>query len=153
MFLLAVIVTSDSTATDIDARTHIRIADILQMRELRAFADVGILDFDEVADFDVFANRRTGSDMDVRSKGNAVANLGFVTVAELCGNAVANLHIGKADIRTDNAVLANNRIALNVAVRINDRVLPDLNVNINESRIRVDNRYARFHKGLFLAHT
>ena len=75
-----------------------------------------------------------------------------MAIAELRLDFVADLHIREPNIRTNLAVRANRRIAFNVRIGANSRILSYLNVAINKGCIGVYNRYSRVHKLMILFH-
>src|SRR6185312_14433777 len=62
MLVEAVIVAGDGTGADVSASANAGVADISEMVNLGAFADLGLLDLHEVADMSVGGEARAGSE-------------------------------------------------------------------------------------------
>lgn len=75
MLGLAVVVDRDRAAAHVDILAHVAVADIREMRQFRALADVRILDFDEVVDLDAFKEVRVRTQVDELAELDIVIDL------------------------------------------------------------------------------
>lgn len=98
---LAIIIDGNRTTAHIDARAHIAVPDIGQMRQLRAFTDIGVFDLDEIADLDLMCQLRIRTKMDIWSKNDLISNLAFMPIGEMSRDMIADLRIRETRIRTD----------------------------------------------------
>ncbi len=74
MLVEAVIVAGDGAGADVSARADARVADISEMVNLGALADLGLLDLDEVADMGVRGERSAGPEPRERTDDRALAD-------------------------------------------------------------------------------
>ena len=70
MFGKAVVVAGDGAAADVDVGTNLGVAKVGEVVGLAALAEVGLFEFDEVADVGVFGQNTAGAQM---GKGAQVA--------------------------------------------------------------------------------
>ena len=121
------------------------------MRQLRALADVGVLDLDEVVDLDALEEMRVRAQVDELAELDIVVDLAFVRVDELARHAVAALDVLEADIRSNLAFLADDRAMLEPGHRVDDGIAADLDVVIDVRRRRVHDGDALAHELFILA--
>ena len=76
MFLEAVVVTEDGTGANVGFQADPGVADIGQMVGLRAGLEMGVFDFDEIADFGVCANVRARTKARIGAKFGAIVDYG-----------------------------------------------------------------------------
>lgn len=83
----AVVVRRDRAAAEVDALAAIAVADVGEVRDLRAVADDAVFDLDKVADFDMIADLRVradigkGTDSRVRADGALIELRAFTSVS------------------------------------------------------------------------
>ena len=151
VFDLAVVIDGNRPTADIDVLTDIAVPDIAEMGQFRAVTDRRVFDFHIISDFYVIADDRIGSEVDEGSDFTAIFDLAVVGVHELDMVIVAHLYIGHADIGSDVAVFADDRMALEDRPRIKYRIAADGNGRIDIGIIGIDDRNAVSHELLKLA--
>ena len=142
VFDLAVVIDSDRPAADIDTTADIAVADVAEVRQFRAIADGGVLDFHIVADFDLIADDRIGPEMDEWADFTAVLDFAVMSIHELDMVVIAHLDVSHADVRADLAAFADDRIAFEDRPRIKYRIAADGNGRIDIGIIGIDDRNA-----------
>ena len=146
MLFLAVVVDGDAAAAHVDAAADIAVADVGEVRQLGAFANVGVFHLNVVADFYVVADNGVGAQVYVRTCGYVVLNLAVMAVDELQVVVVTDFDISEAGVRTNLAVLADFRAALQPGVRINYGVAANFYASLDEGAGRVHDGYACVHE-------
>src|SRR5690606_6614931 len=73
--IIPVVIGRNRAAADVDALADDRVADIAEVRHLAAFSDAGVLDLDEIADFDLIGEPRPGTQIGERADLAPVADL------------------------------------------------------------------------------
>ena len=112
MLVLPVKIDSHCTTSEIDILAQIRIAAVDEMRQLRAIAHIGILDFDEITDLHMVMQYRIRAEMDKRPDLVIAANAAFMTVHAVQMREITAVYIGQLGIRSGLAVLAVDGVPL-----------------------------------------
>ncbi len=101
----AVIVRRHRAAAEIHALTAIAVADVGEVRDLRAVTDDGVLDLDKVADFDMIADLRVRADIGKGADGRVRADGALIELRGVHLGLVADRAVADHGVRADGAVL------------------------------------------------
>ena len=146
MLFLAVVVDGNAAAAHVDAAADIAVADVGEMRQFGAFANVGVFHLNVVADFYVVADNGVRAQVYVRTCGYVVLNLAVMTIDELQVVVITDFDIGEAGVRSNLAVLADFRAALQPGVRINYGVTANFYAGLDEGACGIHDGYACVHE-------
>src|SRR6185436_21010682 len=97
-------------------------ADVAEMRDLRALADVGVLDLDERAGLRALAQERPGPQVRERTDRRAGPDLTLLEVGVHDRDLVAERGVDDGRQRPDGAALADRRRAAQERRRLDHRV-------------------------------
>ena len=146
MFVFPVKIDSHRTTAEIDILTQIRIAAVDKMRQLRAIAHIGILNFDEIADLHMVMQHRIRAEMDKRPDLIIAADGTFMTVHAVQMREITAVYIGQLGIRADLAVLADDGLSLEHGAREENGIAADFDILLDVSALRVDDADAGSHE-------
>ena len=116
------------------------------MRQLRAIAHIGILDFDEIADLHMVMQHRIRTEMDERSDFIIAADGAFMPVHAVQMREITACHVLQLGIRADFAVLADDGLSLKHGAREENGITTDFDILLDVSVLRVDDADAGCHE-------
>ena len=146
MLVLPVKINSHCTTSEIDILAQIRIAAVDEMRQLRAIAHIGILDFDEITDLHMVMQYRIRTEMDERPDLVIAANATFMTVHAVQMREITAVYIGQLGIRSDLAVLADDCLPLKHSPRQQHGITADFDILLDIGMFRIDDADPGSHK-------
>ena len=145
----AVVVAGDRAGADVDVRANIGIADVRQVRGLRAFAEDGLFRLDEIADLHVSSEFGAGTQMRVRPDCRLILDdRVFSYGAAFQMNVIADHDVGEMHTGIDHASIADTRVAFECHERIDDRVVSDRNRGVDDDGRGIAECDAGLHQAL-----
>ena len=145
MLLLAVVVAGDGPGTDVHIFADGRIADVGQVRHLRALPHRGLLDLHVGAGLRALAQMRRRTQVRARTACGAVVDLRFYGHRLVHDAAAAHRRVGQARVGADDAVLADAGGAHERDVGQQLHVLRDGHVRTDPYQLGVDHGHAGRH--------
>ena len=146
MLVLPVKIDSHCTTSEIDILAQIRIAAVDEMRQLRAIAHIGILDFNEITDLHMVMQYRIRAEMDKRPDLVIAANAAFMTIHAVQMREITAVYIGQLGIRSDLAVLADDCLPLKHSTRQQHGITADFDILLDIGMLRVNDADTGSHK-------
>ena len=148
VLVLAVVVGGDRSGADVGPLADVGIADVGQVRDLRAGADVRVLDLDERAGLRSLAQHGARAQVRERPDADPVADVGPVEIRVDDRRLVADPRVDQRRERTDPGAPADLGGAVEARERRDHGVLADRHVHVDHGRGRVDDRDAGEHVAL-----
>src|SRR6185436_6238578 len=102
-----VVVRGDGRGAEVGPLADLGVADVGQVRDLRAGADVGVLDLDERARLAPAPQDGAGAQVRVGADGHAVLGGGTLDPRVACRHLVAEVGVGDGRVGADAAALAD----------------------------------------------
>ncbi len=137
----AVVVGGDRAGPDVRSRADVGVADVRQVRHLRPGADGGILDLDERARLGARLEHRSGPQIGERADAHALADLGALSVGVHDPRLRAHHGVDQRAERAHRRLPADAGGAVEARERRDDRVLADLDVDVDHRRGGIDDRH------------
>src|SRR5882724_1102201 len=140
----AVIVAGHCARAYVDVFAESRIAQIGQVRSFCASPDLGLLDFNEIANAGFFSDLSPGAQAGEWTDGCPVANCAIFYDTRVANrNVVADLDVLQTRPRMYSASRADSARTFDNDLWMDHRVLANLDVLMNIGRPRIDDRHSR----------
>ena len=143
MLLLAVVIAGDRPGADVHILADGRVADVGQVRHLRALAHRGLLDLHVRAGLRALAQVRRRAQIGARAAGGAVVDARLHSHRLVHHAAPAHHGVGETRVRPDHAVLAHLRAAHQKRLWQKLHVALDAHVGTDPHLIGIDHGHAR----------
>ena len=141
-----VVVGGEVAGADVRALPDVRVADVGQVRHLRAGADLGVLDLHERPRLGFAVQVGGGAQVGERPDRGSIVHARAGQVGVQDRHAVADLAVDQRAHRADHAVVADPRGAAQLHERLDDGVAPDRHRDVDRRRARVHDRHPAEHE-------
>ncbi len=139
MFFLAVVIDEDCAATDVAAFPKLAVAHVRKVGNFGVFADDGVFNFYEIADFRVVENFRIRAQPREWTYANVVPDFRVFGVAKFDGYAVADLAVFDTVIGQYHAAVAYDGIPFDTVVFVDGYVVAKDYAIVDKYAVFVDN--------------
>ena len=145
LFANPVVIARDGSGADIDPSTDSRIAEIAQMVRLRTFTQLRLLHLHKVAHLGVLPHHGSGTEVCEGTDDRAFFKLGFSKHATVANqDPIVEHAVRQANMRVDDAILADAGRSFQRDMGVNDRIRPDRHIGVDPGTHRIMKGHARF---------